>query len=72
MTPQEKAKELVGKFNGYVIENEGFSYAKQCALMFVKELMNEVDEIAECYDLYKADDRHKWYWLQVKQQIENI
>jgi hypothetical protein len=61
MTPKEKAKELVDKFQHsieYVHLPESIS--KQCAFIAIDEL------ILNCSHL------EIYYWQQVKQEIENI
>jgi hypothetical protein len=69
MTPKEKAKELVDKFqSGYTIN--GFNYqfqndledAKQCALIAVDEIINTFIDI---------DPKLK-YWQEVKQEIQKL
>jgi len=59
MTPQEKAKELVQKF-----EAIRWHDAKKCALIAVDEII--VHE--------KNHVHHKWveYWQQVKEEIEKL
>ena len=53
MTPKEKAKELVDKFENYV-ETEDFfgdsrvlENSKQCALIAVDEILNVLEEIPD-------------------------
>ena len=75
MIPQEKAKELVGKFkyntrafnetNGW--EDTIFN-AKQCALIAVDEIISEI-EPSVSMDVIEARIK---YWKQVKQQIEQL
>lgn len=67
MTPKEKAKELVDKFN-----YEGKHYlmldAKQCALIVVDEIIkNEYDEENEPYVMNNIK-----YWQDVKQEIQKL
>jgi hypothetical protein len=71
MTPKEKAKELVDKFDIDVLDREGTSAmnlyeAKQCALIAVDEILNAV-HIAQTdiIEYYK-------YWEQVKKEIEEL
>lgn len=75
MTPKEKAKELVDKFSEYAhtefVYNRGgyqaesqFQNAKQCALIAVNEIWNEL-ESARVFEEYN-------YWQEVKQEIENL
>jgi len=64
MTPQEKAKELVDNFRLNVVDYDGNGLnlfkAKQCALI-------AVDELIEHYNYV-----NKWYWQEVKQEIEKL
>ena len=74
MKAKEKAKELVDKFEPYVIrytqgdvvgyldqETPILEYQKQCALIAVDEILK--------LDIYKSD---QWYWEEVKQEIEKL
>ena len=69
MTPKEKAKELVYKFDDTMEFSTPQRFAKQCALI-------SVDEIAKCtkYENQKFDnDRFSEdYWKEVKQEIEKL
>ena len=60
MTPKEKAKDLVFKYDFLQAVIEGFSFydAKQCALI-------AVDQIIE-----SCIQKFEWYWIEVKQEIE--
>ena len=75
MTPKEKAKELIHYYikellsakysiNGFVIND----LAKQCALIAVDEIYNEIDDN---YDTLHSSDR-KQYWQDVKTEIEKL
>lgn len=55
MTPKEKAKELITKFSANTVH---YDATKQCALLTVNELIDHCNYI------------NKWYWEEVKQQIE--
>lgn len=75
MTPKEKAIELVNKFplNGLILKNgdspkQYKEHAKQCALISVFEMFNEIDDN---YDTLHSSDR-KQYWLQVSKEIINL
>lgn len=64
MTPKEKAKELVDKFRISKAITE--SYAKQCALILVDEILNiEWDE-------FEMSGDEVMYWEEVKKEIENL
>lgn len=58
MTPKEKAKELFDKFYDLPII---YAQAKDCALIAVDEILNEI----VYYD--QAE-----YWNKVKQEIQNL
>ena len=64
MTPQEKAKQLVYKF-----QDEGsiyyFEKNKQFALIVVDEILDELDHIP-------ASNETRDYWEEVKQEIEKL
>jgi hypothetical protein len=73
MTPKEKAIELIDKFNQFTIKQlmyhkngktkEYYGDAKQCALIAVDEILNNIID----------DDKQILnYWQQVKQEIEKL
>jgi hypothetical protein len=70
MTPKEKAKELVSKFN---FEHTGQTYilhqtvdeSKRCALIAVDELIKEERKTDDYYEIGS-------YWQEVKQEIEAL
>jgi ribosomal protein S17E len=66
MTPQEKAKELFNKYaDNFNFDDTYRSYrqqAKQCALIAVNEIYNEIHTYYERYE----------YWQEVKQEIEKL
>jgi hypothetical protein len=75
MTPKEKAIELVDKFRISKAITE--SYAKQCALIAVDELIESFNSIydASIRNIEKysgAKYGMKDYWQEVKTQIENL
>ena len=72
MTPKEKAKELVSKFN---FEHTGQTYilhqtvdeSKRCALIAVDEI------IQQCWDYRDIDlETSHDYWQEVKQEIQEL
>ena len=73
MTPKEKAKELIAKFenfnydDGYDYYTSSISYieAKQCALIAVDEILALLPEIAFGANVYE-------YWQQVRKEIESL
>lgn len=71
MTPKDKAKFLYGKimfnFGEYYKLPEAKSMAKKCALNIVNEILDYIEESGSY-----IDNLNKEYWLEVKQEIENI
>ena len=70
MTPQEKAEELVNKLLESLYDNGSLSFkrilfgkAKECALIAVDEIINIWEY---------SDTEEKWWWQQVKQEIEKL
>jgi hypothetical protein len=69
MTPKEKAKELYDKFHfaipSYADEGQQeHKSAKECALIAVDEIIQEIERINE-YEYTASTD----YWEEVKQEI---
>jgi hypothetical protein len=73
MTPEEKAKELFNKFSRHIMhfdELEGWkeyidsSEAKQFSLIAVDEILN-INSVDKDFSL-------SHYWLDVKDEIENL
>ena len=66
MTPKEKAKDLVYKFYPSVQwklgQEDCLDRAKQCALIAVDEVINNLPLITEIQN----------YWLDVKNEIEQL
>lgn len=74
MTPKEKAKELVSKFDGDLITagwgETAFIDSKQCALIAVDEIIKALND--DIYIQGETDiDSHIEHWQEVKQEIEN-
>lgn len=68
MTPKEKAEELVEKMRIKQPYPNKKTFAKQCALIAVDEIIIELtQEISPSIHGF----RHK-YWQQVRTEIENI
>ena len=63
MTPKEKVKELVEKYDSTLTYLESKSKAKQCALI-------AVDEIIYVLDAYI--DPVRMYWEEVKREINKL
>lgn len=80
MTHKEKAKELYNKF--YNTDSHGNSVkvreslAKQCALIAVDEILEELEyrkQIIDDYDyLFDWDNIVIGFWQEVKQEIEKL
>jgi hypothetical protein len=66
MTPQEKAKELVYKFDDTMEFSTPQRFAKKCALIAVDEILDSLDYD---YILFKQQSE---YWKEVKQEIEKL
>ena len=66
MTPKEKAKELVDKMHSKMY-SDGIYDAKQCALICVDEIIEEIKE----WNMSVIDYQNRIeYWQEVKQEIE--
>lgn len=65
MTPQEKAEELVEKFDELLTYKESKTKVKQCALIAVDEIIELLPEIAFGMKIIG-------YYQQVKQEIEKL
>lgn len=78
MTPKEKAKELVDKYEEYAYtmfdRTKGFAMdmllknQKMCALICVDEIIKMEDEAGVASYTKSAEK----YWLQVKAEIEKL
>lgn len=67
MIPKEKAKNLVEKM--YIVHSHSASdityyFVKECALIAVNELIYETQ--------FEVPNIRQRYWLEVKQEIENL
>jgi len=77
MTPKEKAKELVDKFNDYTVQatkyyangkmEECKEDAKECALIAANEVIDTLYE--HHYD--SASGAYE-YWTEVKEELEKL
>ena len=65
MEAKQKAKELVEKYKEFTEDNHAERYcnAKQCALIAVDEILKEH---------YPQDIKRCDYFMEVKQEIENL
>jgi hypothetical protein len=66
MTPKEKSEELVEKFMLWKFQKCELSkkQAQQCALIAVDELIYETQ--------FEVPNIRQKYWINVKQEIENL
>ena len=68
MTPKEKAQELVDKFRNEITSFLGDNMkkinAKKCALIAVDEILN-INSVDKDFSL-------SFYWLNVKDEIQNL
>ena len=71
MTPKEKADQLMIKI--YNLDNRAwFDIAKQCALIAVDEILKTNTLQDRNCGFVTLCEKHKEYWLEVKQEINNI
>lgn len=69
MRPEEKAKDLVGKYGIWCWNNEWEEVAKKCALIAVNEIINSNPHSNPLNtEVYSTMD----YWQEVKQEIEKL
>ena len=68
MTPKEKAKELIDKYQFVYIQNLTSMFeVKECALIAV----NEILDIAYWEYMESMGEKEEKYWQEVKQEIIN-
>jgi hypothetical protein len=68
MTPKEKAEELINKFYRIIPLDKmtiDYNLAKKCALIAVDEILNVIEDEREGFNW-------KSYYLEVKQEIEEL
>jgi hypothetical protein len=69
MTPKEKAKELVEKYDTTLTYLESKSKAKQCALIAVTEIINSNPHS----NPFNTDVHSTMqYWIEVKNELTNL
>jgi hypothetical protein len=72
MTPKEKAKELIDKYQFVYIQNYTSMFeVKQCALIAVDEILNNFGTLTEGANFYTGYNSIKFY-QEVKHEINNI
>lgn len=78
MTPREKADELYSKYDDLLNKDFGNpivfdNQLKQCALIAVDQILNELDELLELPEQQQDSVYRSWlYYKEVKQEIENL
>lgn len=77
MTPKSKAKELFKKYSKGKDKHgwslcEWDSCAKQCALIAVDEILKSGCTFPSNNTYYGCNEEASEYWLEVKQEIENL
>jgi len=78
MTPQEKAKELILKYNLIVLDTAlggSNKRVKQCALIAVDEMIRITAKYIDIHDPYYQElneNQTQIYWKEVKQEIEKL
>jgi hypothetical protein len=79
MTPKQKAKELFsnfGKVTSKQLKKGGYRYnvdiAKQCALIAVSEIENELTDYGRRMDELQNMDGEWRFWDKVKEEIEKL
>ena len=75
MTPEDKAKKLVDKYSTYVVMWSGgieveTQNVKQCALIAVDEMLEELDHLA--FDDHDYGTSKMMYWMEVKNEINKL
>ena len=66
MTPEEKAEELFGI---YLLYTGNQTFAKNCALIAVDEMLGNAGMIWGCN---QARDDFRDYWQEVKKELEKL
>jgi hypothetical protein len=78
MTPREKANELYSKYDDLLNKDFGNpivfdNQLKQCALIAVDQILNELDELLELPEQQQDSVYRSWlYYKEVKEEIENL
>ena len=71
MTPKEKATLIVHQiYSALFHTNAEFAHVKQCALIAVDEVLEELDHLP--FDNQSFGTSKMKYWQQVKQEIEKL
>jgi hypothetical protein len=73
MTPQEKALELIDKFDEGMEFSVPQRFAKKCVLIAVDEIIKRTRSVDNMPpNCQKIDENTKEYWREVKQEIEKL
>ena len=77
MTPKEKAKELVEKYNDYLQQEMQcivyVNQSKECALIAVDEILEYIDSNHNGYYTMPESVKIKYdYYEEVKQELEKL
>jgi len=74
MTPKDKAKELIDKFNFSIDHNtkvytiyQNVDESKRCALIAVDEIIDAID-----WHEFETPNKEINYWLDVRKEINNL
>jgi len=72
MTPKEKAYDLILKFQ-FKQENIRKELAKRSALIAADEIIHDIELNEKIQEIeYGWCDRNKGYWIEVKQEINQL
>jgi hypothetical protein len=69
MTPKEKAKELVYKFDDVMEFSTPQRFARQCALIAVDEIQKTIN--FDWIEIQNLESEHR-FWDSVKEEIEKL
>lgn len=73
MTPKEKAKELIDKYQFVYIQNYTSMFeVKECALIAVDEIIEELKFLKDTEDCNEDVFDGCHYWQEVKNEIEKL
>ena len=68
LTPKGEATRLCIQFSAYI---KDVNLAKQCALICVKEIQNEITD-PNATEEEMANNERAYYWLAVEKEIEKL
>ena len=73
MTPKEKAIEIYTKMFNEIYNSHSTDFVvRQCALIAVNEIIDEIIEIDSQMSETHILDKNLKYWIEVKKEIENL